>query len=560
MNWIPIQEKYRNSVFQLICLRGIYDPFRPYINPSDKWVRGTGFIVDIERGVIVTNAHVVANTFSIIGRTPLLGKRDLQLDLLSICRDRDLALVLIRPSDRKLLLSRSSAARNVRDFPPLVGKSLIERAPGSLNMPLGDSMALQQTDEILTIGYPLGQENIKFTTGIISGFQARIDENNPIERDEDHPSYLQITAPLNGGNSGGPLLNTQGQVIGINAAGIFFSQNVGYAIGSRTLLAIYPRMMANYSGFEKSNEKSSFPDIVRLPKMSFNWNRTNPDLIKKLGIPGSRAIYISKIFPDSVFYLMASRDLLSSLSYSDPYWNYNPESYDLTRYLDQKNSEEINLRFDDYGDLEVNQPCGSLFQKNRDPNLFQKNQGLCRNLDLKELYDLIPLETNLKALITRDHQSYYIKSEYFPVETYVTSFIYPRFEPPDYEIFAGICLSTLTLNHVERDVNLLPYIKGKKRYRSHLIVNQIFPETSINQMNVFKEGSILNKLQGEEVQTLDQVREILSTLKREEILTLEDKKGGFFALQVEKAIQEDLRLLEKFKISQPYIFSDLVND
>jgi serine protease Do len=529
-----IQEKYRNSVFQLICIRGIYDPFRPYLAPNDQKVRGTGFVVDIERGVIVTNAHVVSNAFSIIGRTPLLGKRDLQLDLLSICRDRDLALVLIRPDDRI---------------------NLINAAPGPLNMPFGDSMAARQTDQVLTIGYPLGQESIKFTTGVISGFQARIDEEtSDLERDEDHPSYLVTTSPVNPGNSGGPLVNEKGEVIGIVNSGMMLAQNIGYAIASRNLLAIYPRMMSSYPTFTPGQS----PDVVQLPKMSFNWNRTNQALIEKFGIPGQNAIYVSCTFPDSVLQPMEKGDLIRSLSYSDCFSNQQEDHkfYDVTQYsdfllssndlssnkLDQSGTNEfkptITIMFDDYGDIV------------QLPKIDRRSE---RNLELKEIFDTIPIGTKLRFLIDRDQQSYYLEADYIPIEAYVTRFIYPRFEAPDYLIFAGICISPLTLNHVERDSNLVPEIKGKKRYRPHLVVTQVFPETSIYQMNLLKEGSIINRIQGQKVQTMEDLRQILRFLTNEDILTIEDKNGGLFAIEVGKAIKEDRAVMEKFKIVHDYI-------
>ena len=515
-----IQEKYRNSVFQLICIRGIYDPFRPYLAPSDQKVRGTGFVVDIERGVIVTNAHVVSNAFSIIGRTPLLGKRDLQLDLLSICRDRDLALVLIRPDDRI---------------------NLIKMAPGPLNMPFGDSMAVQQTDQVLTIGYPLGQESIKFTTGVISGFQARIDEErSDLERDEDHPSYLVTTSPVNPGNSGGPLVNEKGEVIGIVNSGMMLAQNIGYAIASRNLLAIYPRMMSSYPTFIPGQT----PDVVQLPKMSFNWNRTNQALIEKFGIPGENAIYVSCTFPDSVLQPMEKGDLIRSLSYPNCFLT-DDRSYDVTQYSDfllssNSNLVETTIMFDDYGDI---------------VQLPKTNQSE-RNLELKEVFDTIPIGTKLRFLIDRDQQSYHLEADYIPVEAYVTRFIYPRFEAPDFLIFAGICISPLTLNHVERDSDLISEIKGKKRYRPHLVVTQVFPETSIYQMNLLKEGSIINRIQGQKVQTMEDVRQILQPLTNENILTIEEKNGGLFAIEVEKAIEEDRLVMKKFNIIHNYIFDD----
>ena len=82
-------------------------------------------------------------------------------------------------------------------------------------LPLGDSDTAYRSDRVLTLGYPLGQESLKSTTGVISGQ----------ERD-----MIQISAPINPGSSGGPLLNNKGEVIGICTSGINDAQNVNYII------------------------------------------------------------------------------------------------------------------------------------------------------------------------------------------------------------------------------------------------------------------------------------------------------------------------------------------
>ena len=68
-------------------------------------------------------------------------------------------------------------------------------------------------EEVYAIGFPLGQDNLKFTKGIISGRQK---------------SLIQTDTPINPGNSGGPLL-LDGKVIGINTSIILFTNNIGYA-------------------------------------------------------------------------------------------------------------------------------------------------------------------------------------------------------------------------------------------------------------------------------------------------------------------------------------------
>jgi S1-C subfamily serine protease len=97
--WIDIMERYKNSVLQLICTRAIYNPFRPQLTPSDRKASGTGFIVDIANGLVLTNAHVASNAISISGRMMKFGEYDLSLRLISICREKDIALCQLAKQD-----------------------------------------------------------------------------------------------------------------------------------------------------------------------------------------------------------------------------------------------------------------------------------------------------------------------------------------------------------------------------------------------------------------------------------------------------------------------------
>ena len=224
MDWTAHGDRWKNSVLQLKVIRAIYKPDRPYGDPNDKTTSGSAFIIDIDRGYVGTNAHVVSNAISITGRIPKLGKRDLSLELIGICREKDLALCKIHHDDIKLIT-----------------RGLNKEQILNLNMKFGDNMELKETDEVMTIGYPMGQESIKYTTGIVSGFETKNGDEFGNVEDAKHrsPTYIQITAAVNPGNSGGPLLNRKGEIVGINAAGYLFAQNIGYAIPSRTFLSIY---------------------------------------------------------------------------------------------------------------------------------------------------------------------------------------------------------------------------------------------------------------------------------------------------------------------------------
>ena len=148
---------------------------------GDGVATGSGFLIDDE-GHVVTNDHVVA------GRSQLsvgFNRRD-EEDARLVGRDPSTDLALLR-------VDRDKAG----DFRPL---------------PLGDSAAVRVGDGAIAIGNPFGLERT-LTAGVVSGTDREIDAPNgaPIV------DALQTDAAINSGNSGGPLLNESGAVIGVNS-------------------------------------------------------------------------------------------------------------------------------------------------------------------------------------------------------------------------------------------------------------------------------------------------------------------------------------------------------
>jgi S1-C subfamily serine protease len=142
---------------------------------------GSGFVID-PRGYILTNNHVVQGAQKI---SVTLGDRS-RYDAKFIGADErnDIALVKIDPKDRKL--------------PALV---------------MGDSEHLQVGQRVLAIGNPFGFQST-LTTGVVSALGRTVQTSQTTVID----GAIQTDAAINQGNSGGPLLNTHGEVIGINSA------------------------------------------------------------------------------------------------------------------------------------------------------------------------------------------------------------------------------------------------------------------------------------------------------------------------------------------------------
>lgn len=168
---------------------------------------GSGVIIDA-KGYVLTNAHVIDKASRIFVALPG-ERRELEASLIGKAPRLDVAVVKI---NRK------------GPYPAL--------QPGR-----SDDLLLGET--VIAIGNPLGLGH-SVTTGIVSAAHRRL------AVDETHTSFfIQTDALINPGNSGGPLLNINGELIGINTAIIQQAQGIGFSIPIDMVKRILPSLLAN---------------------------------------------------------------------------------------------------------------------------------------------------------------------------------------------------------------------------------------------------------------------------------------------------------------------------
>jgi len=167
--------------------------------------QGTGFIID-PRGYIVTNAHVLVGGQTIHAITSEQETFEAQF----IGYDGTLDIALLKIAEKTGAIS------------------------------LGDSEDVQVGESVIAIGNPLGLQ-FSVTEGIVSG----IHRSGPSGKN----AYIQTDAALNPGNSGGPLINKQGKVIGINNFKIGSGESLGFALESN-----YIKKIVNEISLKAKNE------------------------------------------------------------------------------------------------------------------------------------------------------------------------------------------------------------------------------------------------------------------------------------------------------------------
>jgi serine protease Do len=190
------------------------DPFEFFFGPGRgqsprerrQVAGGSGFVITAD-GEILTNNHVVAGAEK----------------------------VTVKLRDRRVFTARTLGTDPVTD----VALIKIDAGAPLEVLPLGDSDALQVGDWVVAVGNPLMFEGT-VTVGVVSGKGRRgLSDNAEAASFE---NFIQTDAAINFGNSGGPLINTAGQVVGINTAMIQPAQNIGFAVAINTARGIIPQL------------------------------------------------------------------------------------------------------------------------------------------------------------------------------------------------------------------------------------------------------------------------------------------------------------------------------
>ena len=193
--------------------------FFGFSQPVDQQSAGTGFIISSD-GLIVTNRHVVPDGTTSVSVTLQDGTT----------------------YDNVQVVGRSSAA-SAQDIAFLK----INDTKGKTLTPvtLGDSSKVQVGDRVIAIGNALGQFQNTVTSGIISGYGRDVTAGDATSSTESLTDLFQTDAAINQGNSGGPLVNINGEVIGINTAIASNAQNIGFAQPINDLKGLINGVLAN---------------------------------------------------------------------------------------------------------------------------------------------------------------------------------------------------------------------------------------------------------------------------------------------------------------------------
>jgi S1-C subfamily serine protease len=239
---------YKKALPSVVNITSTAVAFDFFFRPVPQQGQGSGFILD-KQGHILTNNHVIDNAQRV--EVTLFDKHKYKATVVGVDKGHDLALLLIN------------------------------NAPNLQPATLAESQSLTVGQRVYAIGNPFGLSGT-MTRGIISAIRSiRGAENNPIE------DAIQTDAAVNPGNSGGPLLNSRGEVIGITTLiannGADQSSGIGFAIPVNTAKAV----IADFAKYGR----------IRRPSLDISTLPIGPDIAEQIGLPADYGVLIQRVLP-----------------------------------------------------------------------------------------------------------------------------------------------------------------------------------------------------------------------------------------------------------------------
>jgi len=214
---------------------------------------GSGFVID-KSGHVVTNFHVIDGADQI--EVSFSNQDTLPATLVGSDPSTDLAVLKVDATARAL-------------------------AP----LPLGDSERVAVGDPVVAIGNPFGLERT-VTAGIVSALQRRVTAPNGFAIDQ----VIQTDAPINSGNSGGPLFNAAGEVIGVNSqiqtgGGGGGNVGIGFAVPSNTVKSVVGQILAT--------------GRVDHAFLGIGYSEVTPELARQFSLPVDTGVLVERVDEDT---------------------------------------------------------------------------------------------------------------------------------------------------------------------------------------------------------------------------------------------------------------------
>jgi S1-C subfamily serine protease len=420
------------NTVRLVSHFEIYDIFQPSEIESQGKSTGTGFFIN-NRGYILTCYHVITDSIKIYVNVPKFGKKNFKATLISTYPEMDIAVIQI--------INYQNTA----------------------SLQFGQSDKIKMGKDTIALGYPLGDDTIKITKGVISGIK-------------DH--LLQTDTPINEGNSGGPLLDENYYVVGINSSKISRSnvEGVGYSIPIDIFMSVMNKMTQTKTG----------DNITVLHQPSFYCE------LQCLEEETMRLFCRKFIFDNKNKVIEGA--MITSILRKSPLSlaNIPLERFDILISFDI-------YQIDNYGDVSVDWSVGKV-------HITDLVKRYKIDEPIKITFFSVKHQKIIETTITfRNESLYQIKEVFYP-------------DKIKYINLKGMIICELTLNHLSDIINeyykmdisdqahMYNYVLPQNREYSRIFISKILPSSDlINNKNVVNsEGMIIQRVNGERMITINQ--------------------------------------------------------
>ena len=476
--WSDLQTELQNAVLQVFSQVTEFNWVEPYKTPSQSESAGSAFFIN-EQGDIITNAHVVNKAISVTVQIPSVGKRRFAVDVIGVSPERDLALLRMREKDLKEL----KQALGVKTLSYLK---------------MGDSDAVKRGDKIMALGFPLGQQGLKSTTGVVSGR-----EHLPLSG-----YFIQISAPINPGNSGGPSIDYAGRAIGVNTAGIPGAQNVGYIIPSNEVLLFLDQL--------ETVKTKGKPKLLRRPFLGVFFNTANDNLRAYLKNPPPGGLYVVDVYKGGPFDK-------AGIKGGDMIYSIDSYPIDMHGEMSVPWSKEDRISIIDY----------------------------VARLKLGHIVKLVYYRNGTKMTST-----FVLTRTEPPIRR-----MYPGFEKIEYEVLGGFVFMPITANHVMLLAKFAPqimqYADPKKQIDPALLITHVMLNSPASELRSIGAGGIISEVNGEKIHTLDEFRNAVLKSTKTGYLTIKTTDNQFAAIPLNDILTHEERLASTYFFRISELFKEL---
>lgn len=461
---------------------------QPFQNAELKKSVGTGSFVEppsdlAERAqnrlFVLTCAHVVDAADSVSVLIPLLSQNtEVPATVVSFVPEYDLAVLMIQ------------------DTPEGAYRSLTR------TLPIGSSNALKLKDKLTAYGFPLGHTALKVSDGVYAGFQH----------------LLQHTVSISPGNSGGPLVDAQDRIVGVNSSAIVAPEasDIFYAVPIEFFIVQKPRMFSVVPppSFPPGQPAHAPEKVMRLPTFGLYFQEATESQVRHITGTSSTSplgagccttgVYIYSVLPDS------------------PAWRHGVRKGDLLCSFD-------GAQVDNTGEVQV--PWN--YQK------VQVEHVLHRATDLTKQYKFTLFQSRRAEADARGCTDILLSPEVLTRNGLAT--LFPPYDAVNYVVLMGVCMMPLVRNHMVIPETIAAYacLKPEELALPKLVITYIFNGTAAQRSEALVAGDLVAKVNGVEVHTLEQARAAFSKPLQDGMVCIEVMKGRSLMLAVSEVLSEE---------------------